>query len=131
MEMNPLGRKKWAIRALRSTFKEGLHEKEKDSNKFKHSLPNLLLLGSQNARHSKNGYILRKLRESDILKAIGILLTPPTLIFGLWILFAKLLGIPNEILRALLIWLFIFSLFCSGAFLKLYYDYKEKRRLKK
>lgn len=129
--MNVKGSRKWALRVLYSTLKGGLHEKEKDRNKFRHSRPSLLLLGSQNARHSKNGYILRKLRGSDILKTIGILLTPPALIFGLWILFAKLLGIPNEILRALLIWLFIFSLFCSGVFLKLYYDYKEKRRLKK
>lgn len=127
--MNQKGLKKWAVKALHSTLKEGLHEK-REKAKVSRSRFNLLCIYGRMFRQNTFGLLVRKLRDSDRLKAIGLTLFPPCFIFSLYILFAKLLGITNEILRTILIWLFLFSLFCSPAIVALYFYEKEKRRAK-
>jgi len=129
--VNLIGRKKWAIRALRSTLKEGSHEKENSSHEVSRRRSNFLCIHGRMFRKNIIWILVRKLRDSDRLKTLGLILLPPCLIFGLYMLFANLLGIPNEILRALAIWLLLFSLFCSGGLVAFYYEIKEKRRFKK
>ena len=115
--------KKWLDRASHSTLKGGLDEKSIQGNIVNH-IRIVLRLVLRDVRPNK----MRNQLKFDILKAIGWLILVPSLVMGFWILISIILGIPNDILRASLIWLFIFLLFCLQGFILIIYQHKEEKR---